>query len=141
MITAGGLAATPAIGLRRQRFPDGHLPQLRGGGPGRRFPVQLHHSVIGQRFLLGDDMNHDGAGLHPRRVAPRILAAARQPVTTVPQRPQRIGAALLEGARITVAHRPGHRVQAPVQRVGVGGEQQRLDARRTEPSAGSWTST
>ena len=81
-------------------------------------------------------MNDHGAGLHPRRVAPRILAAARQPVATVPQRPQRIGAALLDGARITVAHRPGHRVQALVQRVGVGGEQQRLDGRRAAAIGG-----
>ena len=60
----------------------------------------------------------------------------RQPVAAVPQRPQRIGAALLDGARIRVAHRAGHRIQALIQRVGVGGQQQRLEGRRAAAVGG-----
>ena len=100
----------------------------RGAGPalqrssaraaGRRFfvagsavPVQVRRGVVGQRCLFGDHMHHRRGRAPAAAASPRARsrhAAGRRRT----QRTHRVGAALIAGARIGVAHRGGHRLQA-----------------------------
>ena len=55
-------------------------------------------------------------------------------VRAVPERSQRIGATLVNRARIAVTHRARHRIEAGVQRGGIMIEQHRLDVEVPLPS-------
>jgi hypothetical protein len=117
----------PRRGRLRHRLGQCHRPQLRGGGPGRAGPVQLHHGVIRKALLLGDHVDdHRGWG-GSRSGTVRAPALAGQPIPAVPESPQRIGAALLERARIAIAHSARHRIQPVIQRGGVMTEQLAID--------------
>ena len=110
--TAGFVRGGPRNRAGSQRLGDRHLPQrLRRSGPRGFHPVQLHRRVIGQAALLGNDMHHHRAGLpaRPRRSPGQRTAQASRSAPWR-QRAQRIGAALIKGARIVLAHRraPSH---------------------------------
>ena len=76
---------------------------------------------------MGDDVHDHGAGLGVGGGTVGVLAAARQPVGAVAEGTQGIGAALIQGARVGLADRTRHRVQALVQGLGIGGQQPGLD--------------
>jgi hypothetical protein len=130
--TAGWVVTGPGRRIRSQRLGERHLPQrFVRPGPRRCSAVEPDRCVIGQTALLGDDMHHrrTGGGTIGRPTL-RISAPAGQPVTAVGQRSQRIRAALLQGARIGIADRPRHRIQALIQRRRVMAEQRALDPRQ-----------
>ncbi|OBI93278.1 hypothetical protein A5660_14995 [Mycobacterium alsense] len=77
-----------------------------------------------ERRGLADEIKNDiGRSLIGARTDEAVgaPARAREPVGAGRQRPQRIGAALRDGAGVVVAHRMGHLQLPPIQHGRVGG--------------------
>ncbi len=119
----------PVSRRARQRFERGGGGQLahRFGGQDPE-PGQIAGMITGavEGGLLGQHMNHHRTAAAFTLGGRRAVGATRtgRPAgLTAPQRPARIGAALVFGARIVLAHRGRQRVQPLVQRRRIGGMQ------------------
>jgi hypothetical protein len=112
-----------------QRLSNRHLPQrLRQPRPRRFLAVELHRRVIGQTALLGNDMHHRCTRrCTVSRGALRVTAGTPQPIGAGRHRTERIGATLINGARIVLTHPARQLRDALVQRRGVIGIQRALD--------------
>ncbi|VBA35007.1 hypothetical protein LAUMK21_05429 [Mycobacterium pseudokansasii] len=109
----------------------------RGGQLGDQFgadePVSTHQGC--QRFavaltagLFGNHVDdHRGSGRARPGSAIAAPTATAQPIGPGGQRPQRVGAALVTGARIMGTDRGRQRAQPPIQHLGIRGQQGALD--------------
>jgi hypothetical protein len=127
--TAGSVVADP-VGAGRANA-SAIVISLSGAvvGPGVPAPSSCT-SVIRKALLLGDHVDDHRAGGGSRSGTVRAPALAGQPIPAMGHRAQRIGAALLERARIAAAHSARHRIQPLIQRGDILAEQRALDPRQ-----------